>query len=65
MEKIKTELVIEKGKDELWGSVKYNNNLIVDSGHSIADLEQKFKKLLNDFEGVEPHTIEFIHLYDV
>ena len=65
MEKIKIELVIEKGKGELWGTVKYNDNLIADSGSSIANLEQKFKKLLNDFEVVEPATIEFSHSYDV
>jgi hypothetical protein len=65
MKKIKVELVIEKGDDELWGSVKYNDNLITDAGKNIPDLEEKFKKLLNDFEGVDPENIEFIHLYDV
>jgi len=65
MKKIKVELVIEKGEDELWGSVKYNDNLIADAGTDIADLEQKFKKLLNDFEGVDPDELEFVHLYDV
>jgi transcriptional regulator with XRE-family HTH domain len=28
-------------------------------------LEQKFKKLLNDFEGLDMDKIEFVHLYDV
>ena len=65
MKKIKVELVIEKGGDDLWGSVKYNDNLITDSGQNIPELEEKFKKLLNDFEGVDIDKIEFIHLYDV
>ena len=65
MKKIKIELVIEKGDNELWGSVKYNDNLIADAGKNISDLEEKFKKLLNDFESVDPESIEFIYLYDV
>ena len=65
MEKIRIELVIEKGDDALWGSVNYNDNLIADAGENISDLEEKFKKLLNDFESVDPEKIEFIHLYDV
>jgi hypothetical protein len=61
MKKIKVELVIEKGDDELWGSVKYNDNLIADAGKDIPDLEQRFKKSLNDFEDVDPDELEFIH----
>ena len=65
MKNIWVELVIEKGEYEFWGSVNYNNNLIADSGKDIPDLEQKFKKLLKDFEGVDPDQVEFVHLYDV
>jgi hypothetical protein len=65
MKKIKIDLVIEKGEDGLWGSVNYHDNLIAESGQNILDLEQKFKVLLHNFEGVDPDAIEFSHSYDV
>jgi hypothetical protein len=65
MEKIKIELVIEKSSDSLWGRVHYNDNLIVDEGDSLSELERKMKILLHDFEGVDPANIIFDYAYDV
>ncbi len=65
METKKVELVIEKGEKGLWGSVKYNNNLIADTGTDLANLENKLKGLLQELEGVDPETVIFQHTYDV
>ena len=65
MEKIKVELVIEKGDEGLWGSVKYNNNLIADHGIDLADLENKLKLRMQEFEDVDPETVAFEPTYDV
>ena len=65
MEMKKVELVIEKGEKGLWGSVKYNNNLIADTGTELVNLENKLKGLLQELEGVDPETVIFQHTYDV
>jgi len=53
-------LKVEKGENGvLWGTVIYQNNLIVDSAPSLAELEVHFKTLLKDFHGVDPETVEF------
>jgi len=65
MEMKKVELVIEKGEKGLWGSVKYNNNLIADTGTDLANLENKLKRRLQEFEGVDPKTVVFEPTYDV
>jgi len=65
MEMKKVELVIEKGDVGLWGSVKYNNNLIADQGKDLAELESKLKGRLQEFENVDPETVTFEHAYDV
>lgn len=65
MESIKLDLIIERGEDGLWGRVTYNDNLIVDSGKSVAELQEKLKKLLFEFEGLSPESLEFEHFYDV
>jgi hypothetical protein len=66
METVKPELIIEadEGK-ELSGRVTYNDNLIVDSAGTIEQLEKNMKRLLQEFEGVEPSSVEFVHRYDV
>ena len=61
MEMKKVELTIEKGEKILWGSVKYNNNLIVDCANDFAELESKLKKHLQEFEAIEPETVSFEH----
>ena len=65
MQRIKLELIIEQGVDGLWGRLNYNNNLLSDFGNSVAELEEKIKALLFDFEGVNAEDLEFDHLYDV
>lgn len=66
MEKLKVDLIIERGSDgDLWGRVNYNDNLIVDQAASVKELEEKMRQQLYDFEEVHPETVEFTHLYDV
>lgn len=60
MNTIKIDLTIERGEDEkLWGRVNYKGNLISDYADSIAELEVKFKFLLEDFEEVDRDRIAF------
>lgn len=62
----KIELIIEKSEDNLlWGRISYNDNLIVDTGGDIQELESKIKFLLKDFEGIDPDQIVFAKTYDV
>ncbi len=63
MKNLNVKLVIEKGETGLWGTVKYNNNLLVDSGDNLAKLENKFKTLLHEFENVNPETVLFEYDY--
>ncbi len=56
MKTIKVELVIEKG---LWRTVKFNENILADSGDTLAELENKFKTLLHEFENIDPETVLF------
>lgn len=66
METIKINLTIEKGEDHiLWGSLTYNDNLITDYAEHIPELETKLKSLLEDFEGIAPQQVEFVHHYDL
>ncbi len=65
MKTVKIELVIERKENELWGRVTYNDNLITDTAPSVDELEAKIKKLLEDFEEVDPNTVEFNHSYDI
>lgn len=60
MEMIKVNLVIEKGDEGLWGSVKYNDNLIADQGKNLKDLEDKLKALLQEFEDIDPEKVVFM-----
>ncbi|WP_419801613.1 hypothetical protein [Mucilaginibacter sp.] len=61
MEMKKVKLTIEKGEKVLWGSIKYNNNLIADYANNLTELESKLKKHLQEFEDVEPETVTFKH----
>lgn len=65
MQTLKLDLVIERQENTLWGRVTYNDNLITDSAQTIAELETKIKKLLEDFEEVDPDIVEFTHSYDI
>ncbi|MEX2566632.1 MAG: hypothetical protein WD431_11865 [Cyclobacteriaceae bacterium] len=65
MGNVKIDLVIERQGNELWGRVSYNDNLITDTAPTVAELEEKIKILLEDFEDVDPDTVEFTHSYDI
>jgi hypothetical protein len=66
MKIVKINLTIEKGKDHmLWGRLNYNDNLITDYAESIPELETRLKSLLDDFEGLAPDLVGFVHFYDV
>lgn len=66
MKIVKIPLTIERGEGKmLWGRVEYNENLITDFAETISELEQKMKKLLWEFEEVNPESVEFEHLFDV
>lgn len=65
MEKIKLELIIEKGDRELWGRVIFNDNLLTETAGNVNELEEKLKALLADFEGLDPASIGFERTYDV
>jgi hypothetical protein len=62
---VNIELIIEKGEEGIWGRVNYNDNLIVEQADSLNDLELNLKKLLQDFEAVDPESITFDLKYDV
>jgi len=65
MNKLKLDLIIERGEHDLAGRVTYNDSLIVDEADNVHDLEEKLKLLLFEFENVEPETIVFEYFYDV
>jgi len=65
MKKQNIELIIEKGKEGIWGRVSYNNNVITEEADNLDNLELKLKTLLHDFEEVDPVSISFDLRYDV
>jgi hypothetical protein len=65
MKKIKLELVIERGDDTLAGRVTYNNNLIIENGSNVHELEEKLKNLLFEFEDLSQDRVVFSYFYDV
>jgi hypothetical protein len=59
-------LTIERSADDsLWGSVLYEDDLLVDNAKSVEALERQFKKLLHDFHDVDPKSVSFEHAYDL
>jgi hypothetical protein len=53
-------LTVERGSDgELWGTVKYENNLIVDHASTISALQSQMKNLLKDFHDLQPGNVQF------
>ncbi|WEA00327.1 hypothetical protein [Mucilaginibacter sp. SJ] len=65
MEKIEIELIVEKGDSGLWGRVNYNDNLIIETGVNVYELETKIKDILHELEDVDPKTIVFNTVYDI
>jgi hypothetical protein len=59
----KLQLVLERDGGKLWGRVLVNDNLVVDSATSLQALENKMRKVLNDFEGLS--DVQFEHAYDL
>ncbi|RZM27502.1 MAG: hypothetical protein EOO88_12850 [Pedobacter sp.] len=65
MEKIKIDLIIERGDNDLSGRVTYNENLIINNGKTVDEIELKMKELLRDFEQLDPDQVNFEISYDV
>lgn len=65
MEKLKIEMIIERCENELTGRVNYNNNLIIDHGANVKELDDRLKMLLYDFEDIAPENVDFEYVYDV
>lgn len=65
MRKLKLEMIVERGEDNLTGRVTYNENLIIESANDVDELDEKLKLLLFEFEDVDPKSIVFEHFYDV
>lgn len=61
MKKTKIKLILEKGisAGQIYGRVEYDDDLIVDSADSIANLEEKIKKHLKHFHDLDPSRVEF------
>jgi len=60
------ELIIEKARDgNIWGRVNYLDNLLIDKAKTEQELKKRFKKLLADFEELDPKTYEFQIGYDL
>ncbi|MDR6195907.1 hypothetical protein [Siphonobacter sp. SORGH_AS_0500] len=60
----KIELIIEKGEGQtLWGRVNYEDDLLTDEAESIQELEQKMRRLLEDFHKLS--DVEFSYSYDL
>jgi hypothetical protein len=65
MKKVKLEVIVERGKDNLTGRVTYNDNLIIENAETVTDLEEKLKRLLVEFEDVDMDNVVFNYVYDV
>jgi hypothetical protein len=60
------QLIIEQAsKNEFWGRVLYDNNLIVDCAENLEELQTNMKVLLSDFHDLEPDSITFEISYDL
>src|SRR6478736_2588805 len=60
------ELIIEKARDgNIWGRVNYLDNLLIEKAKTEQELKKRFKKLLADFEELDPKTYEFQIGYDL
>ena len=51
-------LIIDtEGKGPLWGRVLYEDNLLVDSGKTVSQIETKMKKLLQLLKNLDQETL--------
>lgn len=65
MERIKLDLIIERGEEGIWGRVTYKKKLLTDSGKTVDELEEMLKALLLEFEGVDPEALQFNYVFEV
>lgn len=65
MKKIKLEMIVERGEENLTGRITYNDNLMIENADNVTELEKKLKVLLFEFEDVDPQRVVFEHVYDV
>lgn len=57
------DLVITKENATYTGSLTYNDNRLTQSAASIPGLETQVKKLLAEFEGMNPNAVAFNHYF--
>lgn len=57
------DLVITKEDNTYKGSLTFNDNPLTQSAPSIPGLETQLKKLLWEFESLDPETVTFNHYY--
>ena len=53
------DLVIENVETGIWGSVNFNDSLIIERADNLIELEANIKALLKDFEDVDPEGVVF------
>lgn len=63
MNKLKLDLVITWENDKYTGRLTYNSNPLTQSAPSIEGVETQLKKLLWEFESLDPDIVEFNHYY--
>ncbi|WP_439481724.1 hypothetical protein [Cyclobacterium plantarum] len=63
MNTLKLDLLISRENDNFKGSLSYKNNPLTQTAPSIPELETQIKKLLWEFESLDPETVEFNHYY--
>lgn len=64
MTKLTLDLVITKEDNTYKGSLTYNDNPLTQTAPSVPGLETQLKKLLWEFESLDPDTVAFNHYYD-
>jgi hypothetical protein len=63
MTALKLDLIITNENNSYSGSLTFNNNPLTQSAPSIQGVETQLKKLLWEFESLDPETVEFNHYY--
>jgi hypothetical protein len=62
-------LIIERRKegkpDQVWGRMKYQDDLMVDYAKNEVLLIRKMKMILKDFYSLDPESVEFDIKYDI
>ena len=69
MSKTILSLIIERSKagkpDQVWGRMKYQDDLMVDYAKNEILLIKKMKKILRDFYSLDPESVDFDIRYDI